>query len=343
MTEVLSLGKEFSKGQSLFRSLETSELSTVDPAFQRQVSECSELFTNCLQRVRKAAIFSPNETLEDMKTTDLKYFLVEYYLGELSLKTTGSDRLALVEKAENHFEIFLESCEMYELLSKEDKKYYEELASQVKKEPSKKREEKIARYKREQATKLKLDELESLLSLDEDEDLAETTDMEDTLREALVTLIDLSIQKALEQFVSIRQEKEMLHQMKKLNLGEKSQRNTDEDSELRLDQTSQRQGPLLSKEGQPLRPFIITNQRKALQEQVFRPGWRLPTMTIDQYLQQEMDRGNFISGGGKTPEKQEIDDNDESAIDAETYKAREWDDFKDANPRGWGNQGVNRG
>jgi len=36
------------------------------------------------------------------------------------------------------------------------------------------------------------------------------------------------------------------------------------------------------------------------------------------------------------PEEKVVDDMDEAAIDAETYKAREWDDFKDANPRGWG-------
>ena len=36
------------------------------------------------------------------------------------------------------------------------------------------------------------------------------------------------------------------------------------------------------------------------------------------------------------PEKKEIDDNDEHAIDEETYEARKWDEFKDANPRGWG-------
>ncbi|KAK9708767.1 Type 2A phosphatase-associated protein 42 [Basidiobolus ranarum] len=345
MSEIVSLGQHFNKGQRLFRLLENSELSTIDTKYQKQVTDCSEIFTSCLQQVRKAGVFSSNETLEDMKTSDLKYFLLEYYLGELSLKTVGPERFVLVEKAKSHFEEFLELCEVYELLSKEDKKYYSEQSKQVKKDPSKKREEKIARYKREQETKSKLEELESLLSLEEDESLAEASDMEDTIRESFLTLIDLCIQKTLEQYVSIQQEEEMLLQMKQMHLrnGEQSQRDIDEASELRLDQPLNRDGPILSKEGQPLRPFIITNQRKALQDQVFRPGWRLPTMSIDEYLQQEMDRGNFISGGGKTPEKVEIDDNDEAALDAETYKAREWDDFTDANPRGWGNQGVNRG
>ncbi|RUS29487.1 hypothetical protein BC938DRAFT_480606 [Jimgerdemannia flammicorona] len=70
-------------------------------------------------------------------------------------------------------------------------------------------------------------------------------------------------------------------------------------------------------------------------------------MTVDEYLQQEKDRGNVISGGGwvvfsvnefqkERPEKPVPDDNDEAAIDAETYKERDWDEFKEANPRGWG-------
>lgn len=42
-------------------------------------------------------------------------------------------------------------------------------------------------------------------------------------------------------------------------------------------------------------------------------------------------------------EKAAIDDNDEQAIDAATYKAREWDKFTDDNEKGAGNRGGNRG
>ena len=49
---------------------------------------------------------------------------------------------------------------------------------------------------------------------------------------------------------------------------------------------------------QPLRPFVITSKREQLREGVFRPGWRLPTMSIDEYLEQERARGNIIEGGG---------------------------------------------
>jgi len=42
------------------------------------------------------------------------------------------------------------------------------------------------------------------------------------------------------------------------------------------------------------------------------------------------------------PKQKIIDDNDEAAIDAETMKQRKWDDFKDDNPKGWGNR-MNKG
>lgn len=42
---------------------------------------------------------------------------------------------------------------------------------------------------------------------------------------------------------------------------------------------------------------------------------------------------------GEPPEKEETDDNDYEALDAETMKKREWDEFVEANPRGAGNRG----
>lgn len=52
----------------------------------------------------------------------------------------------------------------------------------------------------------------------------------------------------------------------------------------------------------PLRPFTIlpsnAAERARLQAQVFGPGYNLPTMSIDEYLEIEKQRGNIITGGG---------------------------------------------
>lgn len=55
---------------------------------------------------------------------------------------------------------------------------------------------------------------------------------------------------------------------------------------------------------QPMRPFTILpsggtmDDRARLQDEVFRAGHRLPTMSIDDYLKNEWDTGRVITGGG---------------------------------------------
>jgi hypothetical protein len=64
-------------------------------------------------------------------------------------------------------------------------------------------------------------------------------------------------------------------------------------------------------------------------------------MSIDDYLEEERRRGGIIEGGNND-EVQEIDEDDMNKADEETMKARSWDEFKEANPRGSGNT-LNRG
>ena len=104
-----------------------------------------------------------------------------------------------------------------------------------------------------------------------------------------------------------------------------------------------RAGSILDKNGKPLKPFTILGNRQAVRNGVFQPDHSLPTMTIDEYLEEEKRRGGMIEGGGDqstiAPEPDE--DNMEKA-DMETMKAREWDEFTEANPKGSGNT-LNRG
>ena len=66
-------------------------------------------------------------------------------------------------------------------------------------------------------------------------------------------------------------------------------------------------------------------------------------MTIDEYLEEERKRGGIIEGGGRQSAiRQEVDEDDIDKADEETMKARAWDEFKEANPKGSGNT-MNRG
>ena len=102
-------------------------------------------------------------------------------------------------------------------------------------------------------------------------------------------------------------------------------------------------GPILSKEGKPLRPFTLLDSRQRLRDGVFRPDHSLPTMTIDEYLEEEKRRGGMIEGGGEqSGVPAEPDEDNYEKADMETMKARDWDQFTEANPRGSGNT-LNRG
>ena len=93
-------------------------------------------------------------------------------------------------------------------------------------------------------------------------------------------------------------------------------------------------GPILSKDGKPLKPFTLLDNRESLRHGVFKSGHNLPTMTIDEYLDEERRRGGIIEGGGEASGRQpEPDEDNYDKADEETMKARQWDEFTEENPK----------
>lgn len=93
-------------------------------------------------------------------------------------------------------------------------------------------------------------------------------------------------------------------------------------------------GPILSAAGKPLRPFTLLDSRQTIKNGVFKSGHNLPTMTIDEYLEEERARGGIIEGGGEASGRSpEPDEDNYEKGDAETMKAREWDEFVESNPK----------
>lgn len=74
---------------------------------------------NLLEDVTKmvscAGMFSPNESIEEVSTTNVKFFLLPVLLGTLSLKLTSGDRLEIVKTAEMYFRDFLQRCKDYSI------------------------------------------------------------------------------------------------------------------------------------------------------------------------------------------------------------------------------------
>lgn len=241
------------------------------------------------------------------------------------------------------------------MLSIPDRKLYErylddrnKFSLQSNVDPTSRRETKIARFKQETLLKSKLEHLSHDPSALQNDDAV--------LRDLNLTEINFNTHKTFHILDMIAQELTILsfapppplHNTPTVTPDSRQQNSQGRDPYSdRLDPTiSLRRGnagPILSKDGKPLKPFTLLDNRQRLREGVFRPSHNLPTMTIDEYLAEEKRRGGIIEGGGEhSGNPAEPDEDNYHKADMETMKAREWDEFKEDNPKGSGNT-LNRG
>ncbi|RYC56454.1 hypothetical protein CHU98_g9757 [Xylaria longipes] len=331
------------------------------PSYQEDVAAAIQQYEECVQIIDKISLFSRNESLEDIATSDLPYLLVLYRIAELFQKVSSSsplERKRIVESARDAYERFLHLLDSYSILSPLDSTLFAEynedptgFSTISTKDPNARRNAKIANFKAEKQLKQKLEYMRSSPRYLED------GGDEEAVRELYLANTALSIHMTFQSLEGINREVEVLAQapvplIPQFTTVEQDERRrkesmSNDDYSEKLDAPLQTRagfrGPLLSKEGKPLRPFTLVGNRQELQRGVFRPGHNLPTMSIDEYLEEEKRRGGIIEGGGEASGRQpEPDEDNMEKADEETMKAREWDEFKEANPRGSGNT-LNRG
>jgi len=357
--EPTSLKAIFDKAEQNRCKLESS-LDSNSTAFQQLVLSTLLLYEQCLSISNQISLFSANECLEDIGTADLQYLLLDYRIAELISRVHGSqhERKARLEKAQKSYERYLKQLENYDMLSKSDVALLEEYSESpntfsvaATQDPAARRDVKIKRFRDEKALKEKLTYMRQNPSiLQNDESVA---------RELQLTNIAYCTHQAFASLESIGQELHILSLAPSFENPDPQQRGSDArerngrshadsyDSRLDSHLSAGLRGPLLSKDGKPLRPFTLTaagtSKRQEFQQGVFRPDHSLPTMSIDEYLEEERKRGGIIEGGGpQSGVRPEVDEDDVDAADRETYKARQWDEFVEANPKGSGNT-LNRG
>ena len=93
-----------------------------------------------------------------------RYLLIDYYLADLRLKDSLSDRKMVLRRAQEAFERYLSLLDTYAMLSMHDRKLYEryvesrdEFSLISSNDPGARRDTKIARFKQENELKLKLE------------------------------------------------------------------------------------------------------------------------------------------------------------------------------------------
>ncbi|KAI9912227.1 hypothetical protein PsorP6_009845 [Peronosclerospora sorghi] len=361
----------------LFTALESSNAVVTDPnssAFQDQLAHALQYMKKCIHQRQLDGVLSSNERFFELQNTQLYALCIEYYLGMLTTKqvfiqpleetppqekqrSAAIDhtrsvmyRLELLREADVFLTEFLDRAENSGIITtKSRREQYERLEN---KQFSRSRDEKIQRFQLQRQMEKKLNELRerrkerSLTSQGEgdkkhiDELDDEEDDEEDLEREQLLTFIQLSVIKCMEEQASVNQEKDMLETMLKMNAASEKQ---DFFSE------SNRQSPPPQGQGIELMHINpnVEIKRETIRSSVFKPGHRLPTMTLEEYADREladaMERQKREQDAPQAPRRydqleEDGDEDNEILVDEATYKDRAWDDWKDANEKGIGNK-----
>ncbi|KAM3438997.1 hypothetical protein NHJ13734_003932 [Beauveria thailandica] len=349
--EPQSLKALYASAESARSALDTHHPDARAPAFATALAATLALYARCRALVAAASLFSPNETADDVATPALPYLLLDLRLADLVQRTpyeSPPQRTRVVRRARAAYESFLALVDSYGLVTGRHAKllgrYTEEprtfaVAAAGGGDMAARRDAKIAAYNAERELKQKLETLRNDARYNAEDGGGD----EDVVRQAHLAAVEFGVHAALQGLESLNREMEMLamapEQPPPTTQDNGAANDTDSRHRRRdtpLRRTGAGAGPLLSAQGKPLQPFTLVGSRADLKRGVFRAGHNLPTMSVDEYLEEERRRGNILSGG-TDPEKPAVDEDDMDAVDRETYKAREWDDFKDENRRGAGN------
>ncbi|MBZ6370357.1 MAG: IGBP1/TAP42 family protein [Microbacterium hominis] len=129
------------------------------PLEQSLISTTLSDLTLCASLVSHLGVFSPNETLEDISTRDLRALLVPALEAQLCLLVRtkgGSQRLEWLHRAQTAFKRYVDSVEKYEVVGQDRRKTLAgPKAGEV--DPARRRAGKIAQFKMEKEIKATLE------------------------------------------------------------------------------------------------------------------------------------------------------------------------------------------
>lgn len=381
--------------RALQTASKAANLPTIEDETQELIQSAVDDLLSVRSRITDLSLFSPNESIGDIATKDLVYLSVPFAIAQVQKRARIIDREERIDHALrvlSYFSSFLSILETYDIVPEAEKSLYERRASSVN-DPAKRRELRIKQFQKEKELKARIENLRkrrkqgpsdtepssefeliaSLLPPPSSEKSAsgeeEDPETEDILREVTLVLLRLFYAQTHGEVDSLQQELELLKSAPptppKLPIDDSRQVKTKEQDEMwRLDAPPLiggpgGRGPLLDPSGKPLRPFTIlpssAADRARLQAQVFQPDHRLPTMTVDEYLEIEGQRGNIITGGGPqseskptTSEQLQLDSEmegtafSEQKTEEKRQKDEKWAQYTDTHPRGAGNI-MNRG
>ncbi|KAM4664736.1 immunoglobulin-binding protein 1 [Discoglossus pictus] len=318
-------------GWKLLEDVDSSSEPTGVREVQDKVKKGLGLLEQAARMVTQLSLFSDNEDLDEISSADIKFLLLPALMGALTLKQVGlSQRLQHLESARTYFMDFLQRCHNYKISKfqmppgQTQSNGEEQELTQAVHPPAHpnltamavQRQSKIERYKQRK-------ELESRLS-GLQEAVRNGSAEEEQVREFYLLQLQRWVCTALEEMESIDQELPLVRARELIKKG-----------------AEVHQPPRPARP--PMKPFILT--RDALQAKVFGAGYpSLPTLTVDDWYEQHRKKGVLPDQGISShppDEEQEAAEKErrQEEDDPDTLqRARQWDQWRDTHPRGYGNR-----
>eukprot|EP01036_Dinobryon_divergens_P028950 gene28950-37977_t len=317
----------------------------------REAMECKDL-------LQKEGLFSINEELDDISTESLKYLSLDYLLGKLLLLEDGDrssagvadDRkrkFALLE-AKDQLEQYVADCVRLRILHEADVKQWENISRGIQRSPDQKRAYKIDKFKREKAIKSRMEvvyELQRLLSRQSSEDRCAGGEWESEDRELTVIQLKSYAGESIDEIELVDQELLMLDYREKTAASDQSSQA--QDSRMKQKPGSESRGIEVFKTTKAGDDVVVS--REHFIGGVFTPRMAAPSMTLEEFgdlqllelQQRQLQQQQAPQDAPPKRYKQLAEEGEEDEadlVDQATMKDREWDNWKDNNPRGWGNK-----
>lgn len=387
----LPLSVQFARCRAAHEALEASPPPLRPCAAQDAARSAAKALLALARGIERAALFSSNETIDEVATNDIKYLLVTPYVaaayarlraddGEGAAEAGaregtgrsdgnhareapatggfGGDRTPLLTESMRLHRSFVEQCDRLGVVPEESAAAARRGADDAA-DPATRRAEKIARHRRERATREALDALRARRRAREDAD-EEVDDgvREGEERELRLLELDAELHRSIEATRALGMELEMLQHARARGLTPGTGPAIPAGAPLPPWAIGDAQAASMAGGGGPGRgggapaappPDALThsasalasaaNDRERLRAGVFRPSHALPTMTLEEFAEQEVADMRRREEESKKAEaaREAIDLEREDHHDREQERLRKWDDWKDDNKRGSGN------
>ncbi len=361
MADNKTIGSVLSEAMALVQNkIRDASLPSSSPEFQALLREAMRLLLQCQVHVLRGEVFSTNEGLEEFSAERLRFVLVPYLLAEVEQLVQDDKRHAHLLRCKTQLTQFLDQMERLGLLTAEDQKAWKRGGAPPK-DPAARREQKLERGRREMANKKKLRAIEAQLAENEKKGSEGDKGIDEELfREVVLLEVQMAVKNALEWIDLIDQElplaERMEHEVKLANAKQGTmwaeQKQTVQPPApnlVKIDlppgysqtvglagQVTITKTPVLPQGlmQQAMAPATGT-QRDVFASGVFRPGYSMATMSIEEAgerdFQELMERTEREKASAAL-KAAEPDEDDATHYDRVTvYKDRDWDAFKDDN------------